>query len=94
MISHAVNAALSLRLLLKTAGIRVRPHVPMLTALTMASAVLGASGATNWAVRLLIFGAVLTAGLFGLEILRGEDIRWLRGLIKNEKNREKLKNNV
>ena len=93
-VSHAVNAALSLRLLLKTAHIRIRLRVPMLAALSVAAALVSASGAGHWAARTLIFGTVLAFALFSMNVLRKEDVRWLRGLIKNEKKTEKMKNNV
>ena len=93
-VSHAVNAALSLGLLLKTARIRVRPQVPMLALLCVAAALVSAFGAGHWAARMLIFGAVLIFALFALGILHREDLQWLWRLIKNEKKTENLKNNV
>ena len=93
-VSHAVNAALSLGLLLKTARIRVRLRVPALAALSVAAALISASGAGHWTARTLIFGAVLIFALFALGILHREDLQWLWRLIKNEKKTENLKNNV
>ena len=88
-LSHAVNALLSFGLLLKTAGIRVRPQVILLTALVM----IGALTVAKWlpGEGLQVGGFILLAmiGLLVLEVVRKEDGIWLVGLIKTKKTRKK-----
>ena len=93
-ISHAVNAALSLRLLLKTAGIRVRLRVPVLTVMAMAGAVFFAGKLKNTAAKSVAYVLLVLLGLFVLGVVRKADGIWLKGLIKCEKNPKKIKNNV
>ena len=88
-LSHAVNALLSFGLLLKTAGIRVRPQVILLTALVM----IGALTVAKWLPweGLQVGGFILLAmiGLLALEVVRKEDGIWLVGLIKTKKTQKK-----
>ena len=93
-LSHAVNAGLSLRLLLKTAGIRVRMRVPLATVCVLAAALRLAGCLQTTALRVTIFAALLVAGLYLAGVVRKEDGIWLASLIKNGKKPEKMKNNV
>ena len=89
LVSHAVNAALSMGLLLRSAGIRVRLRVPLLVAACMALGL----GMTEFVADFWwngpIFLVLLVAGLIFTGVLRAEDGRWLRGLIGNAKIRKK-----
>lgn len=93
-ISHAVNAALSLRLLLKVSGIRVRLRVPLLTATAMMVALFFAGKVQTGAGKGGVYVLLALLGLFALGVVRKADCIWLRELIKCEKNPKKIKNNV
>ena len=93
-ISHAVNAALSLYLLLKTAEIRVRLRIPFCTAMAMAVALFAAEKLPSGVLSGVIYSVLLLLGLFAMGVVRREDGIWLKRLIKNEKNTKKIKNNV
>lgn len=81
LISHLVNAVLSLRLLLKTAGIRVRLQIPGLAAGTMAFSVFMCEKVTALPMRCLLFCLILTAALILTGILRREDLIWMLRLL-------------
>lgn len=88
LISHLVNMILSTHLLLKTAAIRVRLWVP-----AMALGIAGVAIKLSNLAGPTVFGGVsyvllLACGMFLAGILRMEDARWMRGLMRIEK-REK-----
>ena len=84
-ISHAVNAVLSIRLLLKTTGIRIRFWMPVAAVFCMAGALYGAGFTTQPLLSGATYLVLLFAGLVLPGILRWEDIRWLRGLLRIQK---------
>ena len=89
LVSHLVNLLLSVGLLLKTAGIRIRIWVP-LAALAIGAGALGITGmAENSPATGPFYLLILGAGMFLAGILRHEDVRWLRGLFASEKKRKK-----
>lgn len=88
LLSHAVNAALSLALLLKITKVRIGVRVPLMTALTLAASVTLLSLLRAPAAGVL-FPPVCLAGLYLCGVLRGEDIRWLWGLTGVGKKKEK-----
>lgn len=88
-ISHAVNAALSLRLLLRTANIRIRPMVPMQALAAMVVALGIAAPLPKPAIRCGVFSVILMAILILFGILRAEDGRWLLGLVGVQKREQK-----
>ena len=89
LISHAVNAILSLGLLLKTAKIRIRPQVLLLALAAMAASVGGAVYLPNDGSKCLVFSLLLGTLLSLFGILRPEDGRWLRGLLAPGKTMQK-----
>lgn len=88
-ISHAVNATLSLRLLLRTANVRIRMYVPVLAVAAMGAAIGGAALLQNDGGRCLAFGLLLTGLLTLFGVLRIEDARWLLGLFRMKKTMQK-----
>ena len=93
-ISHFVNALLSVRLLMKTAGIRIRIWVPVAALGCMAGALYGAGFVDHSVICAATYLVLLVTGLVLLGVLRREDLRWLLGLVnfqKTEKNRISLK---
>jgi len=93
-ISHAVNAALSLRLLMKTADIRVRLRIPILTVVAMALALFVAEKLQTAVGKGVGYVMLALLGLFALGVVRRADGVWLCTLLKTEKNPKKMKNNV
>ena len=84
LISHLVNFLLSLRLLLKTAKLKLPVFPALLTAIITGIAILGSS---------LVTGGVWAAGTFSFlyfcllwitGIVGKEDIFWLKGLVKGK----------
>ncbi len=81
LISHLVNFILSLRLLLRTAEIRIPFHIPALScAATLASA-WGAGILSGVTARFLAFAALYGSLLTLFGVVKKEDMRWLRGLL-------------
>ena len=87
-VSHAVNAVLSLGLLLKITGLRIPLHVPWLSVGAMVAAVLGADLLTNPALKVVSYLALVFSSLYLTGILYAEDVRWLASLPGLQKKRE------
>ena len=79
LVTHAVNFGLSLRRLIKTAGITIRPIVPVLTLIATVLAVLLGSKLGVWSVAGYV--ACLWAFLTLFRVIGRDDLRWLQGLI-------------
>lgn len=97
VLTHAVNAALSLALLLKITKISVPVRVPIVTALTMVLTVMAAQFVPSPLGKAAAFAAMLPTGLYLTGVLRREDVRWLVGLLATEKSGKKsdfCKNNI
>lgn len=98
LISHAVNAALSLRLLLKITGLRIPRSLPWKLAAPFALSLLGAGTIADPGISLLIFLGGFISCLYLFGVVGREDLAWLRGLWlpgnNNRKSRDFLKNNV
>ena len=83
LVTHALNFALSLRRLLKTANTRIYPAASLLCVTATVLAVWLASSLTGFmemVAYLLSLGALLT--LF--RVVGKDDVRWLRGLIQKK----------
>lgn len=94
LVSHAVNALLSLALLLKTSGIRVRLRIGLRTAAAMLTAVCMADLLPWAAAKSVAYVLVVISLLWLLNVVRREDAIWLKHLINTEKISQKMKNNV
>ncbi len=93
LITHAVNALLSLRLLLKITKIKLPLRAPVLTALSMVLCVFGAGRMPGAAGKVLAFLAGAISVLYLLGILRKEDFLWMKGLVVSGKNIAKTQQN-
>jgi stage V sporulation protein B len=89
LITHVINAALSLRLLLKNTGLKIPLRTPITAAGSLILAVLLAERIGNLVLKTAIFLAAVLGLLYGSGILYQEDALWLRGLWKIRKNTEK-----
>ena len=97
LISHAVNAVLSIVLLLNVTQLRVPLSVPLLTAASALGALALASFAPVTMLQVGIFVILCFCFLVFTEVLRFEDIRWLielTGIKKSKKKTDFLKNNI
>lgn len=81
LITHLVNFILSLRRLLKIVGNILSPTVPLLTLVSTAGAIWGASFLKAAVIRGCAFCVILACLLFLLRVISKEDIYWIRGLI-------------
>jgi stage V sporulation protein B len=89
LITHVINAALSLRLLLKNTGLKIPLRTPITAVGSLILAVLLAERIGNLVLKTAIFLAAVLGLLYSSGILYQEDARWLRGLWKIRKNTEK-----
>ncbi len=90
-ISHAINAALSLWLLLKTTGLHIPLRVPVMTGLTMATAILGGRMVGNPVMKTAAFLLLAYSLLWLLGIIYHEDLLWLGSLLQMQKSSKKTK---
>ena len=91
LVTHAINAALSLWLLLKSTGMRLRPRMALMACASFLFAVFAAK-AMPWQLgKPVIFLLAALIALYVSEVLRAEDRRWLLSLVRLEKNSEKNK---
>ncbi len=90
-ISHAINAALSLWLLLKTTGLHIPLRVPIVTCLSMSAAIMGGRTVGNPAMKTAVFLLLAYSLLWLLGIIYQEDLVWLRSLLRMQKSSKKTK---
>lgn len=89
LVSHAVNAALSLGLLLKGTGLRIAPRVLPITLITVGIAALAAAFPNRPFLNCAVFLLISFVGLYLSGILYAEDVRWLCSILGVEKKRRK-----
>ena len=87
-LTHLLNAALSLGLLLKKTGLRIPVHVPAVTVAGMLGAGVAAATFANPAAKVLVFLLLVYGALWYMGIVCREDLRWLRGVILPGKKSE------
>ena len=90
VLSHAVNAALSLGLLLKITELKVPLRVPIMTIVTMLGTVWVVSLLDNPVMKAAAFLLILFLGLYLCGVLYAEDLHWLIGLTGLGKKKEKI----
>ncbi len=81
LVTHAINAALSLGLLLKITGLRIPLRIPIALLGTLVTGVWGAGFLQPGPVQVAAFTAGMLSALYLLRVVNREDLRWLRGLI-------------
>jgi len=85
LITHAVNFGLSLRRLLKIAGLRLPFPVPVLSVSSAMAAVLGASKISGNIGQCVAYCAILGSLLCLCRIIGQEDFLWILGLVRAKK---------
>ncbi len=90
VLSHAVNAALSLGLLMRITNLKIPVRQPMMTIVTMFGAVWIVGFLENPMAKAVIFLLLLFAGLYLCGVLYTEDLQWLCGLVGIGKKKEKI----
>lgn len=90
LLSHAVNAMLSLGLLLKITNLRIPMRVPVVTLISMLGAVWIVEFLNNPGIKAAAFVLILFIGLYLWGVLYTEDLHWLASLIGIEKKKEKI----
>ena len=85
LVTHAINAALSLGLLLKTTGMQLSLRTPLTALGCLAMGLLGAKNMTASTVQIPLFLLIMGGTLCLSGILRREDGIWLRKLWQIEK---------
>lgn len=88
-VTHLVNAALSLGLLLKTTGIRISMRTPLAAIGCLLLAVMLAARMPGSMLKSLIFLLIALGTMWGSGVLHKEDGVWLKMLLKNKKITEK-----
>lgn len=84
LVTHLLNFGLSLRRLLIITGERIPFHIPALTISAGLTAVWVVSFLSVPGLQAVAFPAVLCCLLYLLRIIRGEDLAWLKGLIRKK----------
>ena len=93
-VSHLINAALSLWLLLRKTGLHIPAHVPVLSIGAMLGAILLAQNLPHPAIRTAAYALLAYSLLWLLGILYKEDLIWLRSLLQLQKKPDKMKNSI
>ena len=84
LVTHIINYILSLRRLLKITAIRIPLHIPLLTILSVVTALFVAGFVITPVLRAASFLLLLPNLLILFGVIRKEDLRWLRGLLQKK----------
>lgn len=84
LVTHLINFLLSLRLLLKITDLRIPLHIPVVTILLTIFSVMTAGVLPYPWIRVLAYILLLSSSLYLFQILRGEDLRWVTGLVRRK----------
>ena len=79
-VTHLINFILSLRRLLKITGIRIPLSIPLLSIAATGAALLAVSTLPT-AAQAALFPVILMCLLYLMQVIRRQDIHWLKGLI-------------
>ena len=82
LITHLINFGLSLKRLLKITGVWIPLHSPLLTLAAGAASAWVAGFLPQDILRAAAFPVLLGCLLYLMGIVRGEDVKWLKGLMK------------
>lgn len=80
LVTHLLNFWLSLRRLLKITRISMPPSIPIFALCATLSALWVVGFLPTPGLQAAVYPVILFSGLYLLNILRGEDLRWLKGL--------------
>ncbi len=81
LLTHLINFILSLRLLMKTADLKLSPQMPILTGVCLLASIVIASFLTMPILRCAAFALLLGSLLTLCRVISREDLNWLKGLI-------------
>ena len=81
-VTHLINFLLSLNRLLKITGKQLPLKIPLLGGLCTIGSIFAASGVQDTIARCLCYPLILSCLLFLCGILRKEDLRWMKGLVR------------
>ncbi len=81
-VTHLVNFGLSLRRLLKITGEHIPFHIPVLTLSATACSLWAVSHLSQPGLQAAVYPVILFCLLCLLQIIRREDLSWLRGLLR------------
>ena len=82
LVTHVINFGLSLRRLLNITGEHIPLHIPLFTLSAAAGAVWAAAHLSTGWIQAVAFLVVWVCLLYLFGVLRREDLRWLKGLLK------------
>ena len=85
LITHLLNFALSLKLLLKISGVTLPFYIPALIVSAAAAAMWGASHIRGYTGQSLAYAALLGSLLYLFRIIGNEDVLWMKGLVNAKK---------
>ncbi len=98
LVTHALNAGLSLYLLLKITKLKLPLYIPLLTAAAMVGCIWSAGYVPNGAGRAVAYLGSLISILYLTGVVRREDFLWIRRLLVPAKNiaksRQFFENNI
>ena len=90
-LTHLLNFILSLKLLLRTTGLKLSPHGAMFSFSAMGLSISAALWTSPVPLTVISYLAVLGSLLFLFQVLRGEDLRWIQGLIHGKNSTSMVK---
>lgn len=88
LVTHVINAGLSLWLLLRKTGLRIGLRVPVVTGIALVGTGWMTNGLANPAAKVVVFLALAYGLLWSFGIVCREDLRWLRSMIIPAKKSE------
>ena len=94
LLSHLVNACLSVCLLLRTAKLRFPLHTLTMAALALAGALTFAGMVEHLAAKTVVFLVLILVFLWFFGVVCREDLLWLKGLPDLQKNSNKIENSI
>ena len=84
LITHLLNFVLSLRQLLKITGESIPFHVPAFAVTSAIAAIWAVSHLSAPTLKAILYPVLLGCLLYLLGIIRREDLRWLKGLLRKK----------
>ena len=94
LLSHLVNACLSVCLLLRTAKLRFPLHTLTMAALALAGALTFAGMVEKLTAKTVVFLVLILVFLWVFGVVCREDLLWLKGLPDLQKNSNKIENSI
>ena len=80
-LTHLLNFILSIRLLMKTTGLKIPMYIPLYAVAALALAIMGGGYVENAPGMVLSYLTILGCLLFLFRVIHREDLSWILGLI-------------